>query len=163
MGYRQYMYCYKIVQKNAYTKDLRRTVIQLQCEAGVTASNVSKVIKTVSENIFHHTFEKLPCERSALRMCDEGYAISQVQAAGAVLEASNITIHSDGSSRDTKKIVSEQISTDKGKTIYLGYTTVLKNFHSCLLAVMPHRLKMSLTAVVSFFKSDSESSTSCLI
>ena len=74
-------------------------------------------------------------------MCDEGYAISQVQATEAILKSQNITIHSDGTSRDTKKVVSEQISTGGNETLFLGFTPVATEDASTLLEVTLNSLK----------------------
>ena len=63
-------------RNNAYSQDVRKAAIALQCDAGVAAGKVKTVIDIVSRNIFHHSFsEKLPCAQSALNMVDEGQVI----------------------------------------------------------------------------------------
>ncbi|GFR74879.1 hypothetical protein ElyMa_000440800 [Elysia marginata] len=57
-------------------------------------------------------------------MVDEGYVISQVQVMEGVLNSNNVTVHSDGTSRDHKKIVGHQLSLSNGETFYLGYVPV---------------------------------------
>ena len=51
-----------------------------------------------------------PCAQSALNMVDEDQVISHMQTAEAVLSSPNCTLHSDGNSRDHKKIVGMQLS-----------------------------------------------------
>ena len=109
--------------KNAYSDDVRKTVISLVSEVGVSTANVSKVMDIVGRNIFHHSFkERLPCAYTCQKMCDEGYVVSQIQTTESVLKAENVTLHCDGTSRDQKKIVS--LTTDSGETLHLGYQPV---------------------------------------
>ena len=44
--------------KNAYSQDVRKAAISLQCNAGVAAGNVKKVIDIVSRKVFHHSFSE---------------------------------------------------------------------------------------------------------
>ena len=70
----------------------------------MAASNVSKAIEIVADHIFDHKFEeKLPCMQTAVNMGDEDYAVSQMQVVENVLKSDNVTLHSDGTSRDQKK------------------------------------------------------------
>ena len=111
--------------KNAYSDDVRKTVISLVSEVGVSTANVSNVMEIVGKNIFQHSFkERLPCAYMCQKMCDEGYVVSQIQTTESVLKAENVALHCDGTSRDQKKIVSHQLTTDSGETLYLGYQPV---------------------------------------
>ena len=111
--------------KNAYTDDVRKAVLLLQSAAGVAASKVARAIDIVSSNIFHHEFkESLPSTQTALNICDEGFVLSNMQSAEAILSSTNVTLHSDGTSRDQKKVVGHQLTVDSGDHFFLGYTLV---------------------------------------
>ena len=101
--------------KNAYTDDVRKAVLLLQSEAGVAAAKGARAIDIVSSNIFHHEFkESLPSTQTALNTCDEGFVLSNMQSAEAILSSTNVTLHSDGTSRDQKKVVGHQLTVDSG-------------------------------------------------
>ena len=77
--------------KNAYADDVRKPVLLLQSEAGVAAANVARAIDIVSCNIFHHEFkESLPSTQTALNICDEGFVLSNMQSAEAILSSTNV-------------------------------------------------------------------------
>ena len=87
--------------KNDFTDDVRRTVISLICDSGVSAAKVGDVIKIVSENIFNNKMtQPLPCAQTAINMCDEGLVLSNLQVAQSLLNNDYATLHSDGTSRD---------------------------------------------------------------
>lgn len=71
---------------NQYNENVRRTVLSLQCDAGVSSSNVGKVIDIVSRNIFNHKFSDLPSRQTSVNICDEGLAISNMQIVENVLK-----------------------------------------------------------------------------
>ena len=107
---------------NVYSDDIRKTVISLACNYGVAASNVQKVIQAVAQNIFKYTFEdNLPSTQTVLNMIDEAYVVSQVQVMEGILNSNDATLHSDGTRRDHKKIVSHQLSLSNGETFYLDF------------------------------------------
>ncbi|GFN81994.1 hypothetical protein PoB_000850000 [Plakobranchus ocellatus] len=92
--------------KNAFTDELRQTVISLVCVAGVSAAKVRDVIQIVSENIFNYKItQPLPCAQTVGNMCDEGFVLSNLQVAQSLARNDYATLHSDGTSRDGKKIV----------------------------------------------------------
>ena len=129
---------------NQYTDDVRRTVICLQSQAGVSARNVSKAIQIVADNIFHCKFqEQLPCAQTVLNIVDEGLVISNLQVAEKINESKHVTLHSDGTSRDHKKVVGHQVTLDSGETLYLGFTQVASEDAKTLLELtlqIVHRL-----------------------
>ncbi|KAK3699992.1 hypothetical protein RRG08_004552, partial [Elysia crispata] len=47
-----------------------------------------------------------------------------IQSAESAIAADNITLHSDGTSRDGKKIVGHQMSVDDGCVFYLDFAPV---------------------------------------
>ena len=93
-----------------------------------------KVIEAVALNIFKYTFEdNLPSTQTVLNMIDEAYVVSQVQVMEGILNSNDATLHSDGTSRDHKKIVSHQLSLSNGETFYLGYAPVASENANTLL------------------------------
>ena len=80
--------------------------MQLQSECNVPAGKCSSVIKVVADSLFgvQYEDEDLPCLQTAVNIADEGHVLSKVQAAEQMLEADNLTLHTDGTSRGGKKI-----------------------------------------------------------
>ena len=66
-------------------------------------------------------------------MIDEVYVVAQVQVMEGILNSNDATLHSDGTRRDHKKIVSHQLSLSNGKTFYLGYAPVASENANTLL------------------------------
>ena len=64
-----------------------------------------------------------------------GLAISNFQVAEKVLDSDNVTLHSDGTSRDHKKVLSHQLTLDDGTTLYLGFTPVATEDSNTILDV----------------------------
>ena len=93
-------------------------------ETGVSAENVSKVIEIISKHMFNHKFKNLPSAQCATNMLHEGFVLSNTQSAESAIAADNITLHSDGTSRDGKKIVGHQMSEDDGCVFYLDFAPV---------------------------------------
>ncbi|GFS13743.1 hypothetical protein ElyMa_003144500 [Elysia marginata] len=141
--------------KNTYSSNMRQTVIAIMSNVGVSASNVKKCISIVSENLFDHKFKELPCEKSCLNMLDEAKVISNIQTAEEILSSSNATIHSDGTSRDQKKIVGHQVSLDTGTTLFMGFTPVASEDGKTLLDITS-RLFQTLAQTYGDFKDISQ-------
>ena len=80
--------------------------MQLQSECNVPAGKCSSVIKVVADSLFgvQYEDEDLPCLQTAVNIVDEGHVLLKVQAAEQMLEADNLTLHTDGTSRGGKKI-----------------------------------------------------------
>lgn len=110
---------------NRFSDNIRQTVLDLKGEA-VPASRCSKVIKLVAKGIFNHHFadQDLPTTQTTLNICDEGQVLSTIQVAEKVLESNNATLHTDATSRDHKKFVSQQITLNSGETLSLGFYIV---------------------------------------
>ncbi|GFS13008.1 hypothetical protein ElyMa_003126000 [Elysia marginata] len=122
--------------KNAFSDELRQTVISLVCDAGVSAAKVSDTIQIVSENIFNYKItQPLPCAQTVVNMCDEGFVLSNLQVAQSIVSNDYATLHSDGTSRDGKKIVGTQLSLSDGSTLYLGFVPVATEDASTLLDI----------------------------
>ena len=76
----------------------------------------------------------LPCVQTVLNMADEGHFIlSKLQIAEIVLESKDVTLHTDGTTRDHNKTVGQQISLPSGATLSLGFAGVDTENSSTLL------------------------------
>ena len=130
-------------ENNRFSDAVRKTVLELQGDANVPASRCSAVIKIVSANMFNQHFNDsdLPCLQTAINIADEGQVLAKIQATEAILSASNCTIHTDGTSRDTKKIVGQQITLNTGETLSLGFTPVASEDATTLLEMTTSQLQ----------------------
>ena len=122
---------------NQFTNDIRKTMIQLQGEAGVAASKCKEVVQIVSKQLFDQTLtdKELPCVQTIINMADEGHVISKLQVAEMTLHADNATLHTDGTSRDHNKLVGQQISLPSGCSLSLGFVQVESENASTLLDI----------------------------
>ena len=113
-------------ENNRFSDDLRKTVMQLQSDCNVPASQCSSVVKCVAKNLFgvEYKDEELPCLQTAINIADEGHVLTKIQTAEEILAAENCTIHTDGTSRGGKKIMGHQITLDNGDTLSLGFSTL---------------------------------------
>ena len=101
-------------------------MIQLQGEADVAACKCRQVVQIVGKQLFGQTLSDadLPCMQTVLNMADEGHFMSKLQIAKIVLESEDVTLHTDGTTRDHNKIVGQQISLPSGATLSLGFVGV---------------------------------------
>ena len=130
-------------KNTVYSDCVRQVVLALLCQADVAAGNVAKCIKIVSECLFNYNIDlsSLPCKQSVINIMYEGLAISNYQVVENALSRNDVTLHSDGTSRDHKKIVNHQITLDNGETYFLGFIPVCSEDASTLLEVTINLLK----------------------
>lgn len=86
---------------------MRHTLIELQGDGSVPASKCKTVIKTVAKHLFNTNLvqKDLPCLQTAINGADEGHILTKFQTDEKMLAAENLTLHTDGTSRNGKKIV----------------------------------------------------------
>ena len=145
----------KCDKNNAYSNNVRQTVIQLMSNVGVSAENCSKVIKIVSEGVCNKKIhQKLPCGQTCLNIALEGQVISDIHTAESVLSSDAVAVHSDGTSRDPKKVVNHQITTDKGHTFFLGFTIVATEDANTVFDVTINILRRIVTTYCDFKEKD---------
>ena len=79
--------------------------MQLQSECNVSVGKCSSLIKVVADSRFgvQYEDEDLPCLQTTVNVVDEGHVLSKVQAAEQMLEADNLTLHTDGTSRGERR------------------------------------------------------------
>ncbi|KAL8615928.1 hypothetical protein ACOMHN_034604 [Nucella lapillus] len=124
-------------EKNRYSDSVRKTVMALQADANVAASQCGKVISIVGQHLFNVDLkeEDLPKLQTSINIADEGHFLAKFQATETILAADNVTLHTDGTSRGAHKIVGQQITLDSGATLYLGLNTVATEDSETLLEV----------------------------
>ncbi|KAL8594767.1 hypothetical protein ACOMHN_047485 [Nucella lapillus] len=124
-------------EKNRYSDSVRKTVMALQADANVAASQCGKVISIVGQHLFNVDLkeEDLPKLQTCINIADEGHFLAKFQATETILAADNVTLHTDGTSRGAHKIVGQQITLDSGATLYLGLNTVATEDSETLLEV----------------------------
>lgn len=127
----------RLSDKNRFSDDVRRTVLELQGEGNVAASKCNFIIRTVAEHLFGTKISEkdLPCTSSSLNVADEGHFLTKFHASEKIRGAANVTLHTDGTSRQGQKIVGFQVSLDSGETLNLGYTTVATEDSATLLDI----------------------------
>ena len=113
-------------ESNRFTDEIRKTVLQLQAEANVPASKCAAVIRIVSGTLYgqHFADKELPCTQTSINISDEGQVLGKIQATEKILASKNSTLHTDGTSRDHRKIVSQQITLDSGEMLSFGFMNV---------------------------------------
>ena len=67
--------------------------------------------------------------------------LAKTQATEKILSVSDCTMHTDGTSRDSRKIVGQQITLDTGETLSLGFTPVASEDAATLLEMTIHQLQ----------------------
>ena len=151
-------------EKNRFSDNVRKTVMQLQGDGNVPAGKCSKVIQIIAENLFKTTFDDkdLPCLQTAVNIADEGHVLAKIQATEQMLTAANYTLHADGTGRNGQKIVAHQISLDNGSTLSLGFTTVATENADTLLDVTVQLLR-ELTDVYCTDDADKEETFKALL
>ncbi|GFS25408.1 hypothetical protein ElyMa_001686900 [Elysia marginata] len=90
---------------------------------GIAASKCSEVIQIVSKNMFGRTLD-LPHRTTADLIVEEARALAKLHVAECLKESSNATLHSDGTSRQKKKFVGQQLTLDDGRLLSVGFKEV---------------------------------------
>ena len=124
-------------ESNRFTDEIRKTVLQIQAEANVPASKCAPVIRIVSGTLYgqHFADKELPCTRTSVNISDEGQVLGKIQATEKILASKNSTLHADGTSRDHRKIVGQQITLDGGETLSFGFMNAATEDAATLLEV----------------------------
>ena len=108
---------------NEYSEDIKKTTISL-IAALVSAEKCPYVIQAVARYLFHREIpiKVLPSERTVCRYADQGHVLGKLQVAEAVVHC-KFDLHVDGTSRDKKRFVGQQVTTAEG-SLSCGFTTV---------------------------------------
>ena len=99
---------------NQLSDDMQKTIMSLEGDAGVSADKCPQVIDIVSMNLFHQTLN-LPHWTTANKIVEEVHAVAKIHVAEALIENKNVTLHSNGTSREKKKFVDHHITLENGR------------------------------------------------
>lgn len=110
--------------KKKYTQDMVKTTIGL-ISCGVSAKNCGHVIQSVARNLFHWEINdsEVPSERTSLRFADQGHYLAKYHVAETMLHSDHFDVHFDGTTRDHRKYVGQQVTTSQG-SLSCGFTEV---------------------------------------
>ena len=114
----------RVAGTNKFTDEIVKCTIGLMA-LGVSGNNCGPVMQTVASQLFCVDIPSsaLPSERSAIRFADQGHCLAKIQIADAILQSTSYDIHTDGTSRDHRKYVGQQITTSAGP-LCCGFTEV---------------------------------------
>ena len=106
-----------------FTDEVKKTTIAL-IAAQVSAHNCPRVIQTVAKYLFDIdiALDDLPSERTVRRYADQGHVLAKLQVAEAIV-SDKFDLHVDGTTRDKKKYVGQQVTTSEG-SLSCGFTPV---------------------------------------
>ena len=117
-----------------YKKSVEKCVMELCGENDIPTTKVGNVIGVVSKWIFNkNTVESVPSASTANRMMDRAHVLSKLQVREGISESEGWTLHGDGTSRDGKKIVGQQVTLDSGETLSGGFSNVAVEDSTTLL------------------------------
>ena len=99
-----------------YTEEVQKTVLEMVGEKEVSSKNCCGVIQAVAHWMFGKNILAcdLLCPNTAVNLMDKAHVLSKFQVAASIMDASAWKLHSDGTSRDHKEIVGQQIALDTG-------------------------------------------------
>ncbi|RUS74049.1 hypothetical protein EGW08_018198 [Elysia chlorotica] len=108
--------------RRSFSDELRMTVMALQA-SGVASSKIPTVIDIVSKTLFEQTLD-IPHRTTANRIIEESNAMAKLHISECLRDNTNVTLHTDGTSRQKKKYVGQQLTLDDGRVISLGFRVV---------------------------------------
>ncbi|XP_022110164.1 LOW QUALITY PROTEIN: uncharacterized protein LOC110989821 [Acanthaster planci] len=108
-----------------YTNDVDKCIMELCCELNVPTTKVGEVIGAVCRHIFKKdNIDNLPSASTANNMVDQAHVLSKLQMAEGIIGSERWDLHGDGTSRDGKKILGQQVTLNSGKTLSGGFSAV---------------------------------------
>ena len=101
--------------KKQFTPAVVKAVIAL-ISCGVSAKNCGVVLQAVAKHLFgiHIADKDVPSERTSLRFADQGHFLAKFQIAEAMVEEEHFDLHIDGTTRDHRKYIGQQITSSSG-------------------------------------------------
>lgn len=109
-----------------FTDSIEKCVMQFVGECDIPATKCAEVIQSVAKWIFDKDIHlsDLPSSSTAVNMMDRAQVLAKHQVAEEILGSSRWDLHSDGTSRDTKKFMGCQVTLDSGKSLSAGFTSI---------------------------------------
>ena len=108
-----------------YTENVEKCIMHLMGECDVPSTKFSNVIKAVSKWIFQKEvpLSQLPSSSTCVNMMDRAHVLSKYRVAETIQQSERIDLHSDGTSRDHKKIIGQQFNCGHG-ILSTGWSSV---------------------------------------
>ena len=108
-----------------YTENVEKCIMHLMGECDVPSTKCSNVIQAVSKWIFQKEvpLSQLPLSSTCVNMRDCAHVLSKYQVAETIQQSERIDLHSDGTSRDHKKIIGQQLNCGHG-ILSTGWSSV---------------------------------------
>ena len=118
-----------------------KCVYELIGECRVPATRCREIIQTVSKHFFGVIFfsESLPGKTTSLRFADQSHSLSRIQVAEA-LSQKRYDMHTDGTSKKTKKFVGFQVTLENQQTLCLGFDPVANETAQTVLDIALSKL-----------------------
>lgn len=108
-----------------FTEGVVKCVMELETECEVPARRCSDVIRSVSRHLFGVEFDEhaLPSKTTNLRIADQTHSLAKFHIAEEMANK-QYDLHTDGTSKNTKKYVGFQVTLEDKKVISLGFDPV---------------------------------------
>ena len=118
-----------------FSDNIQKCIMQLVGELDIPTTKVSQVVQSVSKWLYDKDIDKteLPSTATANTFVDIAQVLGKYQLAEELVETDRWDLHGDGTSRDSKKIVGQQVTLDNGKSLSAGFSPVAVEDSSTLL------------------------------
>ena len=119
-----------------YTEEVQKTVMELVGEKEVSSKNCWGVIQAVAHWMFGKNIPTcdLPFPNTAVNWMDKAQVLSKFQVAESIMDASAWNLHSNGTSRDHKKMSVYTVAEEEIFNLDLGYRVVMRFMYRRLLS-----------------------------
>ena len=118
-----------------FSDNIQKCIMQLVGELDIPTTKVSQVVQSVSKWLYDKDIDKteLPSTATANNFVDIAQVLGKYQLAEELVETDRWDLHGDGTSRDSKKIIGQQVTLDNGKSLSAGFSPVAVEDSSTLL------------------------------
>lgn len=118
-----------------FRENIQKCVMELVGELDVPTTKVSKIMKCVSKWLHNKDIDQsdLPSTATANNFADIAQVLGKYQLAEQIIQSDRWDLHGDGTSRDSKKILGQQVTLDNGQSLSAGFSPVAGENSSTLL------------------------------
>ena len=118
-----------------YTENVEKCVMHLMGECDVPSAKCPNVIQAVSKWMFDKDIPHahLPSSSTCINMMDHAHVLSKYQIAETINQSEHVDLHSDGTSRDQKKIIGQQLNCSEHGVLSTGWSSVAVEDSTTLL------------------------------
>ena len=124
-----------------FTEGVVKCVMELETECEVPARRCSDVIRSVSQHLFGVEFyeHSLPSKTTNLRIADQTHSLAKFHIAEEMANK-EYDLHTDGTSKNTKKYVGFQVTLEDKKMLSLGFDPVARENVQTVLDLTVNKL-----------------------